>query len=50
MHLITEQPAKLVIPVTERRNMNQIPSRRNTHQAPAILTHHQTQAEDHNRM
>ena len=40
MHLITEQPAKLVVPVTERRNMNKIPRKRNTHQAPATPTHH----------
>ena len=51
MHLITERPAKLVVPVTERRNMNKIPSRRNTHQAPATLTHHQNMSvEDLNRM
>ena len=40
MHLITEQPAKLVVPVTERRNKNKIASRRNPHQAPTTLTHH----------
>ena len=43
MHLITERPAKLVVPVTGRKNKNKISSRRSTHQAPATLTHHQTE-------